>query len=162
MRDALDALFRELVFRDVGRHRKAAEDFSLVADMRQQLDLDVAGFAVLRAVDPLVGHRMPEQHLSEMVFDLPVDRLAEDFAHVPADDVVDGDAEKFGVVPVDEAAAQLVVPGHGHRGHVIGEQAQFLGAFAQGLLRADALGVVVEHRDLVERPAFAVRAPARP
>ena len=47
MRNTLDALLRQLVFRNVGNNRKPAQDLSLVSDMGKKLDLEVAELTVV-------------------------------------------------------------------------------------------------------------------
>ena len=50
MRHALDALLRQHLFRNVGRHGKTAQDLPLVPDMRHQLHLDACAFAENAAI----------------------------------------------------------------------------------------------------------------
>src|SRR5450759_4513033 len=87
MRNTLDALLRQLVFRNVGRHHKTAQDLPLVSDLRQKLDLDVAGFTILELAGSFVSDRMSLQHLHKMAFDLAVHLLPQDLPHVLADNV---------------------------------------------------------------------------
>ena len=131
MRDSLNAFLCQLVFGNVGGHRKTAQNPPLVSDMRHQLDLDVAGLAVCKLARPLVSDRMSLQHFQEMALDLPVRLLLDQLSHVLAENGLDGKTEKRGKPHVGEAATQVLIEKGGHRRHVVGEQAQALHALAQ-------------------------------
>lgn len=70
-----------------------------------------------------------------------------------AENVPDGKTEKLGEHLVGEAAAQVLIPEHGHGRNVVGEQAQLLRAFTQGLFRPLALSDVAHGGD--NHPAVA-------
>src|SRR5450759_3348050 len=147
MRNTLDALFHQLVFGNVGRHRKTAQGLPTLPDMRQKLDLEVAGLAVCKLARPMVSHRMSLQHLRKMAFDLPVRLLPDHLLQVLAENVLDGKTEKLGKYLVSEAATQVLIPRDGHGRNVVDKQAQLRCAFAQGFFRLLARSDVGYHRD---------------
>src|ERR1035437_5091450 len=157
MRNTLDALLRQLVFRNVGRHPKTAQDLPALSDMGKKLDLEVARLAVWKLARPLVSDRMSLQHLHKMAFDLPVHLLPDHLSQVLAENVLDGKTEKPGVRLVGEAATQVLVIRDGHGRNVVGDQAQLLCTIAQGLFRLLARGdvcadtaVALERAGLIE------------
>src|ERR1035437_1482597 len=102
MRNTLDALFGQLVFGNVGGHGKTAQHLSLLSDMRQQPDLDVARFAIWEPAHSLVSDRVSLQHLHKIAFDLAVDLLPDDLAQVLAQEVGLAMTEKLRIALIDE------------------------------------------------------------
>src|SRR5471030_2451416 len=114
MRNTLDALLHQLMFRDIGRHHKTAKYLPLVSDLRQNFDLEEAGLLIRKLARPLVSDRMSLQHLRKMAFDLAVDPFPNDLTQVLAQNVSRAMTKKFRIALIDEQEAQVAVKRGGH------------------------------------------------
>src|SRR6185503_19823436 len=82
MRDPLDPLFGQLVFRDIGNHGETTYGFASGSDAWQEFDLMVADFAAAENAVLLIGNRMALHRPRDMVLDLPLYLLSHHLQNV--------------------------------------------------------------------------------